>query len=103
MDGADGGAEEVDDFEFDGGAHAADLAMFAFVEGDLEDMAFGGFVGFEDVDIGWFGETVFELDAEFKFVNFPVVEVAIDYDLVGLGDVVLGMGEFVGEVAVVGE
>jgi len=77
--------------------------VLAFVEGDLQGVAFGGFVGFDDCDIGWFGETVFELNAEFEFVDFPIVEVAGDGDLVSFGDMVLGMGELVGEVAVVAQ
>jgi hypothetical protein len=85
----------------DGGAHEADLALAAFADGDAE--AGVALVAVEHVYLGRGCEAAFDHNALTKLGDgFTVGPAAHDY-LVLLIDLVAGVGEAEGEVAVVGE
>jgi len=82
---------------------AADFAFFAVVEVHFEaaGVAFANF-GSGD-DFFCLEEFAFVLDPVEEFRDVRLVKIAVEDDAVTLHDLVAGMGEPVGEVAVVGE
>ena len=114
--GADGVANEAQGGEADGGGHAADLAVAAFVEGELEPggwdggaIANGWISGPEPawfgacLGPGWFGEAVFEAYAFAELLDGLLVYFAFDLDKIGFWKLVFGVGDLMVEVAFAGE
>lgn len=96
-------ADEFFDEVAVGFEEATDFAFLAVVEVDFEaaGVAFADFGGGDD----FFGskEFAFVFDAVEEFGDVGFVEIAVQDDAVFFDDLVAGVGEAVGEVAVVGE
>jgi hypothetical protein len=97
MDGANSDSEEFEDLVAELVAHMSDLSFEALLQDDSETVVGQG------VHIHGPGEPAFDPDSAQHF--FPVLDLEgfVEGDLVFLIDVAAGMGEGVGEVAVVGD
>jgi hypothetical protein len=100
-EGSDAGAAEGGDGVADGLEHAADHALAAGVNGDLDAGAI--FARAEELGVGGTGGTFFEHNSLFESCEVGLGWPALDLRLVDLLDAEARVGEAVGEVAVVGD
>jgi len=93
------------DEEADGLKHAADLAVAAFDEGDFVPGVGSVFVEADFGGRGFYAAVVVEgdVDTGAEASEGLFVGAAADFDEIFFGDVGAGLGEFLGEGAVVGE
>jgi hypothetical protein len=101
LDGANGHAAEAHDLVAELGQHAADLAVLAFGEDHFEDGGLALLAG--DADLAGAGLAFSQPDALGEVAEGSVVGGAGDEGAIELFDAVSGVGEAVGELAVVGQ
>src|SRR5579871_572250 len=83
--------------------HATHLAIAALEESDVQNSTLGGGVVLDKREVGGGGLAVRQLDPFREADRLLAPHKALRADAVDLGNVVAGMGETVGELAVVGE
>jgi len=102
LEGADGDTDEAEDFDAEGVEHAADMTVFAFIEGEFEP---GVFLARAEKAGAFAAEcfAAFGFDSALKFLDERRVGERGDLDVIGFVEMGGGVGDAGVPFGIVGE